>query len=145
MTWMCVLSLCFQFGVARWYALPGNITASGDAYDVNSMTIAHRTLPLGAKVSIFGNGTIVSPVVNDRGPFCYEVDPCPYIVDMTPAVASELGMSYGYNERGDAYGQLPILLVIRRKYVKHGNVRPLLLRSRVQHRNSYERKEKWLK
>ena len=44
----------FQFGRASWYghALQGLPTATGEAYDMNAMTCAHRTLPLGSLVRV---------------------------------------------------------------------------------------------
>ena len=39
-------------GVISYYsdALHGNVTASGDTYDKNKMTAAHKTLPFGTRV-----------------------------------------------------------------------------------------------
>ena len=43
-----------QIGRASWYGRPfqGQATASGELYNMNSMTCAHRSLPLGASVPV---------------------------------------------------------------------------------------------
>lgn len=60
-------------GVASWYGQPfhGRVTASGEIYDMNGFTIAHRTLPLGTFVKLRNptNGVEAIAVVNDRGPY----------------------------------------------------------------------------
>src|SRR5690242_863836 len=62
----------FQFGRASWYghALQGQPTANGEAYDMNAMTCAHRTLPLGSliRVTNLRNHRSLVVRVNDRGP-----------------------------------------------------------------------------
>ena len=61
-----------QFGRASWYGRPfqGQATASGEPYNMNSMTCAHRSLPLGATVLVTNlrNHRSVLVRVNDRGP-----------------------------------------------------------------------------
>lgn len=41
-----------QFGIASWYGAKwqGRLMASGEPFDENALTAAHRTLPLGAEV-----------------------------------------------------------------------------------------------
>ncbi len=60
-------------GVASWYGDPfhGRLTASGEIYDMEGMTAAHRTLPFGTRVRVdnLDNGRSVELTVNDRGPF----------------------------------------------------------------------------
>lgn len=60
-------------GIASYYsdALDGNTTASGQPYDRNALTAAHRTLPFGTQVRVTNleNGASVVLRVNDRGPF----------------------------------------------------------------------------
>ncbi|MEO1085304.1 MAG: septal ring lytic transglycosylase RlpA family protein [Acidobacteriota bacterium] len=62
-----------QRGVASWYGEPfhGRATASGEIYDMNLLTAAHRDLPLGTVVDVtnLDNGLEVRVRVNDRGPF----------------------------------------------------------------------------
>ncbi|MDO5509368.1 MAG: septal ring lytic transglycosylase RlpA family protein [Weeksellaceae bacterium] len=49
----------------------GKKTASGDLFDMNEHTAAHRTLPFGTKVKVTNtrNGKEVIVTINDRGPF----------------------------------------------------------------------------
>ena len=57
-------------GRASWYSddLHGKKTASGEAYDLNALTAAHKTLPLGTVVRVtnLANGRSVLVTVNDR-------------------------------------------------------------------------------
>ena len=58
---------------ATWYGneLAGNRTASGERFNPNGLTAAHRSLPFGTCLRV-GNpktGRTVSVRVNDRGPF----------------------------------------------------------------------------
>lgn len=57
-------------GNASWYA-GGHRTASGERFNPNGLTAAHRTLPFGTRVRVTNNATGRSVVVriNDRGPF----------------------------------------------------------------------------
>jgi rare lipoprotein A len=62
----------FQVGVASWYGsyFDGKPTASGEPFDMNDLTAAHLTLPLGTyvKVTNLRNQKAVIVRVNDRGP-----------------------------------------------------------------------------
>lgn len=62
-----------ETGYASWYGHPyhGRRTASGEVYDMNDMTAAHRTLPLGTRLMVtnLDTGRAVEVRVNDRGPF----------------------------------------------------------------------------
>lgn len=55
---------------ASYYA-DGQRTASGEAFDPNALTAAHRTLPFGSKVRVTNkvNGESVTVRINDRGPY----------------------------------------------------------------------------
>ena len=59
-------------GNASWYgrAHQGRKTASGEPFDMNALTAAHRTLPLGTRVLVTNlrNGRTVEVRINDRGP-----------------------------------------------------------------------------
>ena len=59
-----------QHAVATFYA-SGRRTASGQRFDTNGYTAAHRTLPFGSRVTVMNpeNGKSVTVVINDRGPF----------------------------------------------------------------------------
>ena len=62
-----------QRGVASWYGegYHGKPTASGEIYDMYSMTAAHRTLPFGTIVEVrdLDSGKEVVVRINNRGPF----------------------------------------------------------------------------
>ena len=62
-----------EAGMASWYgaAFQGRRTASGERFDMNQLTAAHKTLPLGTVVQVRNplNGKTVDVTINDRGPF----------------------------------------------------------------------------
>jgi len=62
-----------ETGIASWYgaAFHGKQTANGEAYDMNALTAAHRTLPMPSfvRVTNLENGRSLVLKVNDRGPF----------------------------------------------------------------------------
>ena len=62
-----------ETGIASWYgaAFHGRKTANGEDYDMNSLTAAHRTLPMPSfvRVTNLENGRSLVLKVNDRGPF----------------------------------------------------------------------------
>ena len=80
-------------GVASWYGEPfhGRRTSSGETYDMNLLTAAHRTLPLPTfvRVTNLENGRTLVLRVNDRGPF-HDVET--RIIDVSLAAAQRLGM-----------------------------------------------------
>jgi rare lipoprotein A len=80
-------------GIASWYGgqdgFEGKPTASGEIYDGNRMTAAHRTLPLGSVVEVrnLENGKTARVRINDRGPFIKG-----RILDLSRTAAKELGV-----------------------------------------------------
>jgi rare lipoprotein A len=78
-------------GVASWYGgkFHGRLTSSGEVFDTNEMTAAHRTLPFGTMVKVTNedNGKSAVVKINDRGPF---VDG--RIIDLSRAAAEEIDM-----------------------------------------------------
>ncbi|APW71628.1 septal ring lytic transglycosylase RlpA family protein [Sphingopyxis granuli] len=78
-------------GVASYYSdeLAGNRTASGEPFDPDELTAAHRTLPFGSKVRVtnIANGQSVVVRINDRGPFGRG-----RVIDVSHAAAKEIGM-----------------------------------------------------
>ncbi len=78
-------------GRASFYAdgLRGRETASGEPYDPEELTAAHRTLPFGTRVRVVRrpSGRAVVVRINDRGPFVPE-----RIIDLSRAAADALGM-----------------------------------------------------
>ena len=76
---------------ATWYGqeLAGNRTASGETFNPNGLTAAHRSLPFGTCLRV-GNpttGRSVSVRVNDRGPFTKGVS-----LDLSYGAARAIGM-----------------------------------------------------
>lgn len=80
-----------ESGVASWYGVPyhGRRTASGEIYDMEQFTAAHRTLPFQTWVEVtdLDNGKKVSVRVTDRGPF---VDG--RMIDLSLAAARKIEM-----------------------------------------------------
>lgn len=80
-----------QNGAASYYAdkFNGRRTASGERYDANALTAAHRTLPLGTKIRVTNqrNGESVVVEVNDRGPHVRG-----RLLDLSKRAAQELHM-----------------------------------------------------
>lgn len=78
-------------GSASYYAarFDGQRTASGERFDNDDMTAAHRTLPFGSLVRVTNpaNGRSVVVRINDRGPFTRG-----RLIDVSRAAAAELGM-----------------------------------------------------
>jgi rare lipoprotein A len=78
-------------GMASWYGpgFDGKRTASGEVYDMEDMTAAHKRLPFGTRVQVYNvdNGRRTEVRINDRGPF---VDN--RIIDLSMAAAREIGM-----------------------------------------------------
>lgn len=81
-----------QEGYASWYGMDfhGKKTATGDTYDMFSISAAHKTLPLGSRVRVtnLDNGRQLELTINDRGPF---VDG--RVIDLSYASARLLGMA----------------------------------------------------
>jgi len=82
-----------QRGVASWYGrdFHGRPTSSGERYDMNRLSGAHRTLPIPTwvRVTNLDNGRSVVLRINDRGPFAH---PDSRIIDVSYAAAERLGM-----------------------------------------------------
>ena len=82
----------FQIGKASWYggSFQGRKTANGERFDMNALTCAHRSLPLGSwvRVTNLHNHRTAFLRVNDRGPV-----PQNLIVDLSYAAARRLGIS----------------------------------------------------
>jgi rare lipoprotein A len=78
-------------GRASYYGheLAGNRTASGERFNPQALTAAHRTLPLGSKLKVINqsNGKSVVVRVNDRGPFHKG-----RVLDVSLAAARQIGM-----------------------------------------------------
>ncbi len=81
-----------QSGKASWYGpgFHGKRTASGERFNTNDMTAAHRTLPFGTRVRVVNKNTGRSVVVriNDRGPYAHG-----RVIDLSRASAQAIGIS----------------------------------------------------
>jgi rare lipoprotein A len=81
-----------QVGQASWYGwkFQGRKTATGESFDPNQLTCAHRSLPLGSwvRVTNLRNRKSIVVRVNDRGPALDN-----RIVDLSYAAAKAVGLS----------------------------------------------------
>jgi rare lipoprotein A len=82
----------YQIGTASWYGryFQGRQTANGESYDMNGLTCAHRSLPLGTwlRVTNLKNRKSIFVRVNDRGPM-----PEDRIVDLSYGAAKAVGIT----------------------------------------------------
>ncbi|GIU74531.1 MAG: hypothetical protein KatS3mg004_1618 [Bryobacteraceae bacterium] len=80
-----------ETGLASWYGHPyhGRPSSSGEIYDMDQLTAAHRTLPFGSIVEVknLDNGRTVTVRINDRGPFAEG-----RIIDLSRAAARQIGL-----------------------------------------------------
>jgi rare lipoprotein A len=81
-----------ETGLAAVYSdkLHGRRTASGQRYDRNQLTAAHKTLPFGTQVKVTNvkNNKSVVVRINDRGP-----TQAGRVLDLSPRAAKALGIS----------------------------------------------------
>lgn len=80
-----------ETGIASWYGAPyhNRRGSNGEVYDMNAMTAAHRTLPLGSIVRVTNLDSRKSAMVRitDRGPFIEG-----RIIDLSQAAAKQIGL-----------------------------------------------------
>jgi len=80
-----------QVGLASWYGadFQGKPTASGQIFDEEKLTAAHRTLPLRSRVRVTNleNGRSVEVRINDRGPYVPG-----RVLDLSSRAAKSIGM-----------------------------------------------------
>ena len=93
-----------EVGYASWYG-PGfqkRNAANGQPYNMNAMTAAHRTLPLGtiARVTDLKTGDSVLLRITDRGPFVGE-----RVIDLSRAAARRLSVY----QKGTALVRIEVL------------------------------------
>jgi rare lipoprotein A len=81
-----------EAGLASWYGSErqGKATASGELFDMNGLTAAHRTLPLGSTVRVTNLTNLKSTLlrINDRGPGIED-----RLIDVSWAAAKQLGFA----------------------------------------------------
>jgi rare lipoprotein A len=76
-------------GVASFYGNEsGSKTASGQRFNENDMTAAHRSLPFGTKLRVTHRGKSVVVTVNDRGPFVKG-----RVLDLSTGAARAVGLT----------------------------------------------------
>ena len=81
-------------GVASWYGeqFHGRLAANGEVFDMEALTAAHRTMPLGSIVRVvnLANGKHIHVRITDRGPYMNG-----RILDLSHAAAVQLQMDRG--------------------------------------------------
>lgn len=81
-----------ETGSASWYGkrFHGGPTASGEKFDMNALTAAHKTLPFNSKVKVTNlvTGSNIVVRINDRGPFTEG-----RLIDVSSAAAELLGFN----------------------------------------------------
>jgi len=76
-------------GMASYYGNEsGSRTASGERFNQNAMTAAHRSLPFGTKLRVTHGGQSVIVTVNDRGPFVRG-----RVLDLSTGAARAIGLT----------------------------------------------------
>ena len=76
-------------GVASFYGNEsGSKTASGQRFNQNAMTAAHKTLPFGTKLRVTHGGQCVVVTINDRGPFIKG-----RVLDLSTGAARAIGLT----------------------------------------------------
>lgn len=111
-------------GVASWYGeqFHGKQAANGELFDMEALTAAHRTMPLGSVVRVVNltNGKFLYVRITDRGPYVNG-----RILDLSRGAAARLGMEQG----GLAIVQVeivgarrPELLVYSQSSERHGTL-----------------------
>ena len=90
--------------VASWYGeqFQGRKTSSGEIFDLNKLTAAHKTLPLGSlvRLTVAKTGRSVVVKINDRGPWISGRD-----LDLSEAAAIALGI----HEKGVAPVEMAVV------------------------------------
>ena len=66
----------------------GSRTASGQRFNQNAMTAAHRSLPFGTKLRVTHRGQSVVVTINDRGPFIKG-----RVLDLSKGAARAIGLT----------------------------------------------------
>ncbi len=117
-------------GKASYYAnrFHGKKTSSGEIYNKDSLTCAHRTLPFGTKLQVTNpkNNKSIVVTVNDRGPHTKN-----RLIDLSYAAAKELGIIH----QGIASVEISPLDKIR-KFIPHiipfDNINKLLITTKTE-------------
>lgn len=82
-------------GIASWYGkyFDGKTMANGKPFNMEKVSVAHRSLPLGTKVRVtnIDNGKYVFATVTDRGPYTKENGRYSREIDLSKKAAEKLG------------------------------------------------------
>lgn len=75
--------------LASWYGpgFDGLPTATGEAFNADGLSTAHKTLPMGTELMVSYGGKSVPVTVNDRGPYTGDRE-----LDLSQGAAQELGL-----------------------------------------------------
>lgn len=86
--------------VASWYGpgFHGRKAASGERFNQNALTAAHKTLPFGTRVRVSYKGKSVVVRINDRGPYIRGRS-----LDLSKAAAVKIGLTHA--------GHAPVCMV----------------------------------
>jgi rare lipoprotein A len=114
-----------QTGIASWYGVPfdGRPTASGEIFEKEKLTAAHRTLAFGSVVRVRNllNSKTVEVRINDRGPFVNN-----RIIDLSEAAARNVDIP------GTASVELQILTTPPHRDADNFAVQVAMLQDRVE-------------
>jgi len=103
-----------QRGIASWYGkdFHGKKTSNGEIYDMNRISAAHKTLPLGTYVRVrnLKNDKTLDLRINDRGPFV-----AGRVIDLSKAAAKKLGVY------GPGTGQVEVIALAAPRSAKNGS------------------------
>src|SRR3569623_426444 len=76
-------------GMASYYGTEyGSRTASGQRFNQNALTAAHRSLPFGTRLRVTHGGASVVVTINDRGPFVRG-----RVLDLSTGAARAIGLT----------------------------------------------------
>lgn len=107
-----------ETGRASWYGsdFHGKKTANGEIFNADSVTAAHRTLPLPSMVRVTNlkNGKMIMARVNDRGPFSKD-----RVIDLSEKAASLLG----FKNQGTAQVQVELLQAETEELLRQLNIK----------------------
>jgi rare lipoprotein A len=124
-----------KIGKASWYGkqFHKRLTASGERYNMYSMTAAHRTYALNTilKVTNLSNKKSVRVRVNDRGPFYRSRD-----IDLSYGAAKKIGLT----KKGVGRVKIEVISSARKAHNKRGYRGKYQRRYRVQLASFFKRK-----
>jgi rare lipoprotein A len=90
---LCLLLPAAHAETASYYGFEsGRHTASGERFDPNAMTAAHRTLPFGTLLRVTYRGRSVVVRINDRGPFVRKGGRFTRDIDLSQGAARRIGL-----------------------------------------------------